>query len=330
MSAGLTLLFPLLIGLGQVPESTLPADTLPTPERVRVEAQVEPRGPTGGESAWFPSTHLFAPLRADPLEPGFRGAAVSTDLLKGGVAGAERILPPVAGTDPEGRDWQGVVSFGERFPIRRFGAPGREMQVGILVGVTARFRLSTPTNDYLASDWIVGVPLEGARGPWGARALLFHRSAHLGDEIMEGVGVRRVGFGHEGFTLLVDHVLPDPSLRLYAGGTRLLRSETSGTLEELGLPERDRWEVQGGFEWGVASGGSAPSFIGPVTVAALDLRAADRTDWRLQGSALVGAGFSVGRRAGMIAVRLLHGPSIHGEFFLRPETAFGLEFRLDR
>jgi hypothetical protein len=279
-------------------------------------------------SGWFPGSDLFRSLRGDPLEPGFRGAAVSTDLFRGGVRGAERALPPVDGTSPEGRDWQGVVSFGESFPVYRFGGEDRGLQVGLVVGVTARFRLATPRNEYLASDWIVGLPVEGVRGPWSARGTLFHRSAHLGDEIIEGVGVRRVGFGHEGVALLLARTVDGVPIRLYGGGTWLARSETSGTLALLGSPDRDRWELQGGVEWEQGVGNDPGGRW--VTMAALDLRAAERTDWRPQGSLWIGTGFRVGREIGLIGVRVLRGPSIHGEFFLRPETAVGLEFRLDR
>jgi hypothetical protein len=240
----------------------------------------------------------------------------------------------VEGLSPDGEDWQGIVSLGETLPIRTLlfepSAPGvsaefQGAQLGILVGVTARFRLASGKNEYLASDWVVGVPLEMVRNRWDARALLFHRSAHLGDEIMEDAGVRRVGYGHEGFQLLVGRALTPGALRVYAGGSHLFRSETTGTLAELGRPERDRWELQGGLERGQS---------GPVrraglrSILALDVKGSERTRWQPQWSALAGLAFETGSRTGMLALRWLHGPSIHGEFFLRPESALGLEFRL--
>jgi len=298
-----------------------PADTM----RVQVNLN---------ESRWFPRERLVAGPLADPLEPGFRGAAVRSDLLQGGFPAAERKLPRVEGLSPDGEDWQGIVSLGETLPIRTLlfepSAPGvsaefQGAQLGILVGVTARFRLASGKNEYLASDWVVGVPLEMVRNRWDARALLFHRSAHLGDEIMEDAGVRRVGYGHEGFQLLVGRALTPGALRVYAGGSHLFRSETTGTLAELGRPERDRWELQGGLERGQS---------GPVrraglrSILALDVKGSERTRWQPQWSALAGLAFETGSRTGMLALRWLHGPSIHGEFFLRPESALGLEFRL--
>ncbi len=279
-----------------------------------------------GISPWFPGTRLFRPPMADPGEPGFRGAALYTDLLRGGAPDAERPPPVVEGLREGGRDFQGVVSLGESYPIRRFGEGADGVQLGIQVGVTARFRLATSRNEYVASDWIVGIPAEFARGPVSGRAILFHRSAHLGDEIIETAGVRRVGFGHEGLMLLVGNRGEGP-VRVYAGGARLFRSETTRTLEELGRGGADGWEAQGGVE--VERSLSAPG--GPLAgFGALDLQMAERTGWRSQWSALAGVAFRARNRSGRVALRWVHGPSMHGEFFLTPESAWGLEFRLTR
>jgi hypothetical protein len=291
-----------------------------------------------GASPWFPATRLFRPLMAAPLEPGLRGAAVSTDLLRGDRTDGER--PPLEVEDLRdgGRDFQGIVSLGESYPVRRFGRGRTGVQVGVQVGVTARFRLATSANEYVASDWVVGLPVEFARRGVEGRFLLFHRSAHLGDEIIERAGVERVGFGHEGATLLLATARTpgDPGglggrgarpVRGYAGVTRLFRSETSGTLEELGRGWDDRWELHAGLE--VERG--VPGVGSPLAgFAALDLSSAERTNWRPQWAVLAGTAFRVGNRSGRAAVRWLHGPSMHGEFFLTPESAWGLEFRLVR
>ncbi len=303
------------------------------------EAPGEPPVELGpGASPWFPGTRLFRPPMAAPLEPGFRGAAVSTDLLRGDTQGAERPPPEVGDLRPGGRDFQGIVSLGESYPVRRFGRGRTGVQVGIQVGVTARFRLATSANEYVASDWVVGLPVEFARRGVEGRFLLFHRSAHLGDEIMERAGVGRVGFGHEGATLLLATARSpgDPGgaqgggvrpLRGYAGVTRILRSETSGTLEELGRGWDDGWEMHAGaeLERGIpATGSPLAGFV------AVDLTSAERTNWQTQWGVLAGTSFRVGSRSGRAALRWLHGPSMHGEFFLTPETAWGLEFRLTR
>ncbi|TVP44917.1 MAG: DUF1207 domain-containing protein [Gemmatimonadales bacterium] len=279
-----------------------------------------------GASRWFPDTRLFRSPRAAPLEPGLRGSALSTDLFRGDAPPGERPPPPVSGLRPGGTDFQGVVSLGDSYAVRRFGNGRGGAQVGVLVGVTARFRLATSANEYVASDWIVGLPVEFARGPVAGRAVLFHRSAHLGDEIMEQAGVRRVGFGHEGVTLLVGNAGRGP-LRAYAGGTRLLRSETSGTLEDLGRAWDDAWELQGGLEFarGVPDQGSRLAGFW-----ALDVQTAERTDWQPQWAAVAGVAFRARQRSGQVALRLLHGPSMHGEFFLTPETAWGIELSLGR
>jgi len=279
-----------------------------------------------GASRWFPETRLFRSPRAAPLEPGLRGSAISTDLFRGDAPPGERPAPQVSGLRPGGTDFQGVVSLGDSYAVRRFGSGTGGLQVGVQVGVTARFRLATSANEYVASDWIVGLPVEFARGPVAGRVVAFHRSAHLGDEIIEQAGVRRVGFGHEGVTLLVGNAHPGP-LRVYGGGTRLLRSETSGTLEELGRVWDDAWELQAGLEVarGVPDRGSRLAGFG-----ALDVQTAERTDWQLQWAAVAGVAFRARQRSGQVALRLLHGPSMHGEFFLTPETAWGIELSLGR
>jgi len=232
----------------------------------------------------------------------------------------------VSGLREGGRDFQGVVSLGESYPVRRFGRGSDGVQLGVQVGVTARFRLATSSNEYVASDWVVGLPVEFARGPVAGRAVLVHRSAHLGDEIMERAGVGRVGFGHEGVTLLLGNAAGGP-VRVYGGGTRLLRSEPSRTLEGLGRGWDNGWAVQGGVEVerGIPSPGSVLAGFG-----ALDVQSAERTNWRPQWAAMAGVAFRARQRSGQVALRWLHGPSMHGEFFLTPESAWGVELRLAR
>jgi hypothetical protein len=290
-----------------------------------------------GGSPWFPTTRLFRPPLAALGEPGLRGAALSTNLLERGVrggystgsgaglAGAGESGDPLI-LPSEGRDFQGLVSLGESFPLRRFGVGTDGVQVGIQVGVTARFRLATSANEYLASDWVVGLPVEWARGPLNGRILLYHRSAHLGDEIMELTGVERLGFSHEGISILLGSDSGRP-IRIYGGGSHLLRSETTRTLRELGFDRADRWEVQGGVEWehGIQRPGAPLAlFLG------LDLHAAERSDWETHGSLLAGVAFRVRERSGRVALRWFEGPSPHGEFFLTPESAVGIELRLSR
>lgn len=287
-----------------------------------------PPDPGSGGSVWFPQTRLFQAPRASPQEPGLRGAAVSTDLFRGDTGDAERPPPTVSDLRPGGTDLQGVVTLGDTYAVRRFGEgrSGVRVQVGVQVGVNARFRLATSANEYVASDWVVGVPVEWTRQALAGRLMVYHRSAHLGDEIIEGAGVSRIGFGHEGVSLLVGTAAAGP-FRIYGGGSWIVRSETSGTLEDLGREDRDRWEVQGGIEAQRAVPGTTGGLAGFV---AMDVLGAGRTGWRPQWAGLVGLSFRVGTRSGEVALRGLHGPSMHGEFFLTPETAWGLEFRLTR
>ncbi len=326
MLAGVGFLLVAVPGTGSA-QSGPPPEAPPTPAAAAAANPGEPSPEIQpGAPRWFPSTRLFRPPVASVGEPGFRGMALSTDLLSGDYPNGERPPPEVEGLRRDGRDFQGVVGLGESYAIRRFGEGRDGVQLGIQVGVTARFRLATASNEYLASDWVVGLPVEFARGPVAGRALLFHRSAHLGDEIIERAGVRRVGFGHEGLALLVGNA-PTGPLRWYGGGTRILRSETTDTLSELGRGWDDGWELQGGIEYERGLPDTRSRF---AAFSALDLKSAERTNWRPQWSAMAGVAFRVGNRSGRTALRWLHGPSMHGEFFLTPESAWGIEFRLTR
>jgi hypothetical protein len=279
-------------------------------------------------SSWFPQTRAFRGPLADPLEPGLRALAVSSDLFRAENGGGERPPLPVEGLNGAGRDFHGVVTLGENFPLVRISGDGvtRSVTLGILVGATTRFRLTSRANDMVASDWVVGLPVEAASGPWSGRLLLFHRSAHLGDEIMRNTGARRVGYGHEGLSLVAARRF-EPGVRAYAGGSWIFRSETEGSLERLGRPERDRTEIQGGLELEQALSGDLRQVTGLV---GFDLKMSERTDWHPQWSLLGGGGVKIRGRSARVVARFLRGPSMHGEFFLTHETAWGVEVSLAR
>ncbi len=288
-----------------------------------IQAEVEFRAEDLG--GWFPQGRFFAPFLANPQEPGFRAALLLSNLLAPGNPGGERPGEDFGAIGAGERDPVAVVALGESFPLYRWVAEGWGVQVGVYTGVNARFRLTGLTNDMVAHDWVVGVPVEWARGRSSARVRLYHRSAHLGDEIGERVGVDRIGFSYEALAGEFSWE-PDPYLRFYLGGTRILRSETEGTLVELGLPDRDRGEIQGGIELRELPATGQ----GLVLLAGVDVQAAERTGWEPQVGVLAGVGFQIRSRSARLAGRFLHGPSMHGEFFLTPETAWGVEFAISR
>ena len=224
-----------------------PPDPVAAPEAERVHPGEPLPFQAPDASPWFPGTRLFRGPRAAPGEPAFRGAAISTDLFRGGAGNGERELPRVSGLRDGGRDYQGVVSLGESYPVRRFGRGSDGVQLGVQVRVTARFRLATSSNEYVASDWVIGLPVEFARGPVAGRAVLFHRSAHLGDEIMERAGVGRIGFGHEG-------VAP-PGERRRGASPCLRRGYASPPVRDFPHPSRAGPEV-GRWVGGAGGGGS--------------------------------------------------------------------------
>ncbi len=317
-----TLLFLLVVApfpaLGQVPGGSVDPD--------RPGSRAAPTADAQPYAEWFPQGTPFPRPRADPQEPGFRAALYLSNLLAPGTGTPERPGTDVTLIRAGERDPMGLVALGETFPVFRFTRDARSMaQVGLQAGVTARFRLGVASNDMVAHDWTVGLPVDFRSGTFSGRLRLFHRSAHLGDEIIGRLRIWRIGFSHEAVGLQLGWN-PISPFRLYGGANWLARSETSGTLDRLGFEQDDRFEVQMGSEFH----GAARGDFGFGFVAALDLQVAERTGWDPQWSALAGTTFQVRSRNARIAARVLSGPSIHGEFFLTPETAWGLEFAIER
>lgn len=126
---------------------------------------------------FFPKSHIFQPLIADPREPRF--------FL--GYRSDERFW---------GRRQIGVIGFGETFPIyrRNWGCGTGGWQVDVAGGGVARFDMENGSNDMIDIDYLIGLPLSWRRGSWSVRTRLFHESSHLGESqlIEEVLGERRI------------------------------------------------------------------------------------------------------------------------------------------
>ncbi|MFW6080030.1 MAG: DUF1207 domain-containing protein, partial [Gemmatimonadota bacterium] len=265
---------------------------------------------TGGgpasRDAWFPDGGPFAPPLADPLEPRFGVGLIRTDLL---VSAAGADVPPYLPAVPEGGevDVQGVANIGGTLRLWRTAGPDRDaagaagagevggdgadggdgglaggaggvgggVAVGVQAGVFARFRMEEPSRHAVATDWVVALPVEAALGAVSGRVRLLHRSAHLGDELIEANGARRIEFGHEAVELLVAYRHRGLA-RLYGGGAWIFRSNTDDTRALRRRGRADRAVLRAGFE--AAAHPWAGGRVGGV--AAVDWKAAERTGWR--------------------------------------------------
>lgn len=279
-----------------------------------------------GESAaadvlLFTEGRYFASPVADPHEPRFAVGLISTDLFMENTSPEER--PPFSFGDPGdmAADLQAVVNIGGTLPLWGVEAwHGGGIMVGAQAGVSARFRMEEASRDAVGTDWLVALPVELAYGRYAWRFRLMHRSAHLGDELIGETGARRIEFGHEAVDLLVTRSIGRIG-RIYAGGTMIFRSNTENQTVLRTLTRDDRAALQAGVEvqtypWGDGRAG---------LLAALDWRIAERTGWRSAISTVAGFGLRARARSARLLVRYSAGPSATGEFFLTPESFWGVE-----
>src|SRR5690606_25024765 len=271
------------------------------------------------ERSFFPGVHYFESPVADLREPRMAGALIGTDLLATASAQERPIFQFPAGDDPS-LDVQGLVSLGTNLPVwRPVATPEGGVLLGFQVGVHARFRLERPSRDKVGTDWIVALPLEFAHRRWSGRVRLLHRSAHLGDELAEKTGAQRIEYSHEALDGLAAYRIGN-SVRVYGGGTYVFRSVTESELWLALRGFRDAASVQAGFEAAAparANGGFAP-------LVALDWQRAQRTGWDDEISAAIGVTTYAGDRRFSLLLRYFNGPSTMGEFFLTPESFWGL------
>jgi hypothetical protein len=276
---------------------------------------------------WFPDRRAFDGPAADPLEPRVAGGLVFTDLLEV-RPGVPYERPAFAIGEPAGdleSDLQATVALGGTVPLwgTRFGSDGA-IVVAPQLAVFARFRLEPPSRDEAGSDWVVALPVEVRFDDrFSGRVRLMHRSAHLGDELMQAEGgPLRLEFSIEAVDGLVAF-RPLPGARVYGGGTLILRSQTfrwvdrgDGTVAAI-VDFDDSFEVQGGAE---ADGGGVWRWR-----LAADVRAAQRSEWDTRVAAIAGVGREVAGRELRLQARLQSGVSSLGEFFRTDETLWGIE-----
>jgi len=280
---------------------------------------VEPRG------QWFPDRRAFPPLLADPREVQLATGLAWTNLFRPDAGAAER--PQFAFDDPEDmrRDLHGTVALGTTLPL--WGTepwPEGGIVVAAQAGVFARFRVEEPSRDYAASDWMVALPIEIERNPFAARLRIVHRSSHLGDEVIEDIGVRRIEFGHEALELLLARRLGNG--RVYGGGAWIFRSNTEHERLLAGRGIRDDAALQLGIDGTWVSW--ADGRLG--LLAGVDWQSAQRTGWRDQFSAIAGIA-ARGPAGGLrLVLRYFDGPSSVGEFFLTHESFWSIELVAER
>lgn len=278
----------------------------------------------GADRTWFPRHRLFEPLLADPNQPRYTAALISTDVFRHTSSPAER--PPFQLPGTSGNDIEGAVGVGvSRAVVRLASWPDGGVDLGWMVGLFSRFRLAQPSRDAVGDDWFVGIPLTVRKGRLSARVRLLHHSSHMGDEIQQQ-GAKRIEYSWEGFDGLLAW-RPSPHSRLYGGGTWAARTNSytwvyypsEGGYYPTMYTERFALQAGGETGWFPWDAGRAG------LVAGIDWQAGDRADWRGQWSIVAGLSGHGDGYGGKLLARCFTGPSPMGEFFLTEEHYCGLE-----
>jgi Protein of unknown function (DUF1207) len=263
------------------------------------------QGIHSGESeglVWLPQGDVFCQLVADPK-------AIRT------------FATYLRGKFPTSTDAIDVGSIGiaDGFGIFRVGGPGEGdgLQLGLEAAVFAQFDLSSPSDDLLNADYLVGLPLTFRYSGFSARARLYHQSSHLGDELLlrPESTIQRQNLAFESVELMVSQEAS--IVRLYVGGEYLFNRRPDAL---------DPKVLHAGAE---LRGGEAR---GLRLVAAVDVKSTEQQDWRPAWSVRAGFEFAWSRspehplRVWSLLAEYYDGPSPYGQFFLDSTQYFGAGF----
>ncbi len=276
----------------------------------------------------MPRVHYFEPLLADPLEPRMGIGLMQTNVFERAVRGLER-GQSFEFPDPEdaSSDVNAAAAIGGSIPLLRLADWGEKggIVASAQLGVFSRFRIEYPSRDDVGQDWFVGMPFEFRNNEWTGRFRIMHRSSHIGDELVETTGARRIEFGGEFADFLLGYA-PVQGTRLYGGATWNFRSYTEQLPALRSRDMHDTFALQAGFDgaWYRWSEGRT-GLMGGV-----DWQSAQRTGWRSQFSVAGGIAARTGDGQGTkLLLKYFHGPSTLGEFFLTPETFWAVEWIVD-
>ncbi len=275
---------------------------------------------------FMPRIHYFQPLVADPLEPRMSIALMQTNVFERAGEGRER--PPFVFPDPEdaASDVNAAAAIGGSIPLLHLAEwPGKGgIVASAQLGVFARFRIEYPSRDDVGQDWFVGMPFEFAYDRITGRFRIMHRSSHIGDELVEVTGARRIEFGGEFADFLIGYSFVKGT-RAYGGATWNFRSYTEQLPALRARDMHDTFALQAGIdgEWYGWSAGRT-GLMGGV-----DWQSAQRTGWRSQFSVAGGFAARTNGQGTKLLLRYFHGPSPMGEFFMTPESHVALEWIVD-
>lgn len=195
--------------------------------------------------------------------------------------------------------------------------PGDGIQLSLNAGLFAQFNLSTPSADLVNADYTVGLALSGRRGPWSAKANLWHLSSHLGDEfLIDQPDIARVNLSTIALDGLVSYEWEH--WRLYGGGGYLLHRNPD---------DLDRGLARAGIEY------RATERLWKLghPVAGLDVASLEEQDWETGASLKAGLEFGQsqpGRRSARLMAEAYKGFAPFGQFYNTQIEYYGMGFYL--
>jgi hypothetical protein len=251
------------------------------------------------DNGFLPRSHeVFKPLLADPRELQY----------------AVRLVAPV------GHKLFGEAAMGDYLGLYRWTQPdsNRAMQVSVGGGVFGRFDLAGTSNDMQSADFYANLPFDIRRGAWSGRFMLYHTSAHLGDDYLKTHGITTNKHAWDNLRLLVSNDL-NPFLRGYAGYTYAFRT----------LPQHTgRSALQTGFECTSAWWANGHSQI----YWANDFQSWERIAWNPAFNSQVGVRLAQDRQSGRalsLFLEFMTGAQPQGQFYLQKETHWNLGLKFD-
>lgn len=230
---------------------------------------------------WFSDEgRRFTALRADPREAAFHLGFMQDD---------------------NGESFEDVAVGGDLGILHFSISDGAEMSLTMRGLITARFDMFSKSFDLLNADFLGGPALGYKKGPWSWEAFAYHQSSHLGDEVLEDGGRRRIDYGREVVRFLGAHSWEN--LRLYVGPSYVLHS----------LPKSAQgcWTMQAGLEYSFSLW-DQPCF------AATDIQFRQENDWNLNLTARVGVDLGnpqLTQNRQYIFIELFQGYSNMGQYY---------------
>lgn len=256
----------------------------------------------GVAGEWFPERLVHEPYLASPRTVHMRIGVISVD---------QSDIPGVG-------DARSDVRLGQHFGLYRWD---NGWHASGFAGFNGLFDLDRDTDNIgwdgrygitLAREWRPGRTLK-----LGSR----HQSAHIGDELIESTGRKRINYTREEFNVGYSHALRSPA-RVYL--------ETGWGWDLRNEDVQDPWRLQAGYEYRAGLNrldGDGPRWRPFV---ALDLESMEERDWELD--ATLQAGWLL-RQHGQLwraAVEFRHGRVPLGEFSGSEEDYLGASLSLFR